>query len=205
MGGTLTGYLATVALDGLSNSRSTDYAITMTANQPRLIAILAAILIAAALRLVPHWPNFTPIGAMALFGGAYFGRRALAFAAPLGALLVSDAVLGFHAGMPFVYGSVALIVLLGWAIAKRITPLSIAAAALASSVLFFAVTNFGTWLASGMYPPTLTGLAACYVAAIPFFQNTLAGDLAFSALLFGGFALLEQRLPALRAPSPRAA
>jgi hypothetical protein len=107
--------------------------------------------------------------------------------------------------MPFVYGSVALIVLLGWAIAKRITPLSIAAAALASSVLFFAVTNFGTWLASGMYPPTLTGLAACYVAAIPFFQNTLAGDLAFSALLFGGFALLEQRLPVLRAPVPRAA
>ena len=95
----------------------------MTASQPRLIAILAAILVAAALRLVPHWPNFTPIGAMALFGGAYFGRRALAFAAPLGALLLSDLILGFHAGMPFVYGSVALIVLLGWAIANRITPL----------------------------------------------------------------------------------
>jgi len=177
----------------------------MTAIQPRLIAILAAILVAAALRLVPHWPNFTPIGAMAVFGGAYFGKRALAFAAPLGALLVSDAILGFHSGMPFVYGSVALIVLLGWAIANRITPLSVAAAAVASSVLFFAVTNFGTWLASGMYPQTLAGLAACYVAALPFFQNTLAGDLAFSALLFGGFALLEQRLPVLRAPSPRLA
>ena len=159
----------------------------MTASQPRLIAILAAILVAAALRLVPHWPNFTPIGAMALFGGAYFGRRVLAFAAPLGALLVSDLILGFHAGMPFVYGSVALIVLLGWAIARRITPVTVAAAAVASSVLFFAVTNFGTWLSSGMYPPTL------------------AGDLAFSALLFGGFALLESRLPVLRAPSPRPA
>jgi hypothetical protein len=179
--------------------------IAMTASQPRLIAILAAILVAAALRLVPHWPNFTPIGAMALFGGAYFGRRALAFAAPLGALLVSDLILGFHAGMPFVYGSVALIVLLGWAIAKRITPATVVAAAVASSVLFFAVTNFGTWLSSGMYPPTLAGLTACYVAAIPFFQNTLAGDLAFSALLFGGFALLESRLPVLRAPSPRPA
>jgi len=179
--------------------------IAMTAIQPRLIAILAAILVAAALRLVPHWPNFTPIGAMAVFGGAYFGKRALAFAAPLGALLVSDAILGFHSGMPFVYGSVALIVLLGWAIANRITPLSVAAAAVASSVLFFAVTNFGTWLTSGMYPQTLAGLAACYVAALPFFQNTLAGDLAFSALLFGGFALLEQRLPVLRAPSPRLA
>jgi hypothetical protein len=179
--------------------------IAMTASQPRLIAILAAILVAAALRLVPHWPNFTPIGAMALFGGAYFGRRVLAFAAPLGALLVSDLILGFHAGMPFVYGSVALIVLLGWAIARRITPVTVAAAAVASSVLFFAVTNFGTWLSSGMYPPTRAGLTACYVAAIPFFQNTLAGDLAFSALLFGGFALLESRLPVLRAPSPRPA
>lgn len=170
----------------------------MTAYQPRLIAILSAILIAAALRLVPHWPNFTPIGAMALFGGAYFGKRALAFAAPLAALLLSDAILGFHDGMPWVYGSVALIVLIGWAVARRITALTIASAAVASSVLFFAVTNFGTWLGSGMYPPTLAGLTACYVAAIPFLQNTLAGDLLFSALLFGGFALLEQRVPALR-------
>lgn len=179
--------------------------IAMTATQPRLLAILAAILIAAALRLVPHWPNFTPIGAMALFGGAFFGKRALAFVAPLGALLMSDAVLGFHAGMPFVYGSVALVVMIGWAIAKRITPLTVAAAAIASSVLFFAITNFGTWLSSGMYPPSLAGLAACYVAAIPFFQNTLAGDLVFSALLFGGFALLERQLPILRAPALRPA
>ena len=205
MDGTLTEDAATAARDGLSNCRPTDYASAMTANQPRLIAILAAILIAAALRLVPHWPNFTPIGAMALFGGAYFGKRALAFAAPLGALLLSDLVLGFHAGMPYVYGSVALVVLIGWVLARRATPLGIAAAAMASSVLFFAVTNFGTWLSSGMYPQTLAGLAACYVAAIPFFQNTLAGDLVFSALLFGGFALLERRLPALRAPELRAA
>jgi len=171
----------------------------MTANHTRLAAILTAILLAAALRLVPHWPNFTPIGAMALFGGAYFGSRALAFAAPIGALLLSDAVIGFHAGMPWVYGSVAMIVLIGWALGRRITPLSVAAAALASSVLFFAVTNFGTWLVSGMYPLNLAGLAACYVAAIPFFQNTFAGDLVFSAVLFGGFALLERWLPILRA------
>ena len=171
----------------------------------RLAVILTAILVAAALRLLPHPPNFTPIGAMALFGGAYFGKRALAFAAPLGALLLSDAILGFHSGMAFVYGSVALIVLIGWAVARRITPLTIAGAALASSVLFFIVTNFGTWATGELYPPTIAGLAACYVAAIPFFQNTLAGDLFFSALLFGGFALLEQRLPTLREPRPQAA
>ena len=177
----------------------------MTSNHARLAAILTAILVAAAMRLLPHPPNFTPIGAMALFGGAYFGRRALAFAAPLGALLLSDAILGFHSSMPFVYASVALVVLIGWALASRATPLRIAGAAIASSVLFFAVTNFGVWLTGGMYPQTLSGLAACYVAAIPFFQNTMAGDLLFSALLFGGFALLEQRVPLLRVPEPRAA
>ena len=177
----------------------------MTANHARLAAILTAILVAAALRLLPHPPNFSPIGAMALFGGACLGKRALAFAAPLGALLLSDVILGFHSGMPYVYGSVALIVLIGWAVAKRKTPLTIVGAAVASSVSFFLFTNFGTWATGELYPATLAGLAACYVAAIPFFQNTLAGDLLFSALLFGGFALLEQRIPALRPPQLRTA
>ena len=177
----------------------------MTANHARLAAILTAILVASAMRLLPHPPNFSPIGAIALFGGAYFGRRALAFAAPLGALLLSDAIIGFHSGMPYVYGSVALVVLIGWAVAKRKTPLAIAGAAVASSVLFFVVTNFGVWLEGIYYPPTLSGLAECYVAAIPFFQNTLAGDLVFSAMLFGGFALLERRIPVLRAPQLRPA
>ncbi len=170
----------------------------MTANHARLLAILSAIFVAALLRLVPHPPNFTPIGAMALFGGAYFGRRALAFAAPLAALLLSDAIIGFHSGMPFVYASVALIMLIGWAVRARMTPFRIGAAAVLSSVLFFLVTNLGVWLSSGMYPHTLAGLMACYVAAIPFFQNTLVGDLVFTALLFGGFAIVERRVPMLR-------
>jgi hypothetical protein len=170
----------------------------MTTNHARLVAILSAIAAAAVLRLVPHPPNFTPIGAMALFSGAYLGRRGLAFAAPFGAMLLSDAVIGFHSGMPFVYASVAVIVLLGWIVLSRVSPLRVAGAAVASSVLFFLLTNFGTWLLSGMYPLTASGLAACYVAAVPFFQNTLAGDLLFSGLLFGGFALLQRGLPALR-------
>lgn len=177
----------------------------MTANHARLAAILAAIFAAALFRLVPHPPNFTPIAAMALFGGACLGRRALAFAAPIGALALSDAILGFHSAMLFVYGSIALTVLLGWAVARKFTPLRVAGAAVASSVLFFTVTNFGVWLSSGMYPQTLSGLAACYVAAVPFFQNTLAGDLFFATILFGGFALFEQRLPLLRAREPQAA
>jgi hypothetical protein len=170
----------------------------MSANRTRLLALLSAIVAAAALRLVPHPPNLSPIDAMALFGGAYLGRRWLALIAPLGALLLSDAVLGFYPGMEFQYVSVALIVLLGSLALSRVTVLRLGTAAVAGSVLFFAVTNFGTWLTSGMYAHSLAGLGACYVAAIPFFRNTLAGDLFYAALLFGGFALAEHMLPKLR-------
>ena len=165
----------------------------------RILTLLAAILAAAALRLVPHPPNFTPIGAMALFSGAYLGRRgAVALVAPLGALFLSDLVLGFYRGMPTVYFSVALVVIIGWLALRRVSPIRVGGAAIASSVLFFVLTNFGTWLSSGFYPLTLAGLEACYVAAIPFFQNTVAGDLFYAAILFGGFALLERTVPALR-------
>ena len=178
----------------------------MTANHPRLAAILVAILVATARRLVPHPPNFTPIGAMALFSGAYLGRRGvIAFAAPLGALLLSDLVLGFYRGMPTVYFSVALVVIIGWLSLRRTSPLRIGAAAIASSVLFFVVTNFGMWLSSGFYPRTLAGLEACYVAAIPFFQNTVAGDLFYATLLFGGWKVAETLLPRLRAGEPQPA
>jgi len=178
----------------------------MTANHARLAAIFVAILVAAALRLVPHPPNFTPIGAMALFSGAYLGRKGvIAFAAPLGALLLSDLVLGFYRGMPTVYFSVALVVIIGWLSLQRVSPLRIGAAAIASSVLFFVVTNFGMWLSSGFYPRTLAGLQACYVAAIPFFQNTVAGDLFYATLLFGGWKVAETLAPRLRAGEPQTA
>lgn len=171
----------------------------MTANHSRLAALVSAILAAAVLRLVPHPPNFTPIGAMALFSGAYLGRRSLAFVAPLGAMLLSDAVIGFYPGMWITYLAVALIVLIGWLALPRVSVPRVGGAAIASSVLFFLVTNFGTWAVGTMYPHTAPGLAACYVAGIPFFQNTLAGDLFYAALLFGGFALAERFVPRLRA------
>jgi hypothetical protein len=170
----------------------------MTSNQARLAALLSAIVAAAALRLVPHPPNFSPIDAMALFSGAYLGRRAIAFVAPLAALLLSDLVLGFYHGVATVYATVALIVVIGWWLSSRPTPLRIGAAAIASSVTFFVITNFGMWLFSGFYPVTYAGLVACYTAAIPFFQNTVAGDLFYSVLLFGGFALAQHLVPRLR-------
>src|SRR3954451_23552818 len=169
----------------------------MTTNYSRLIALLSAILVAAALRLVPHPPNFSPIDAMALFSGAYLGRRAIAFVAPIGALLLSDLVLGFYHGQATVYFSVALIVMIGMVALPRRSPLRVGAAAIASSVLFFVITNFGMWLFSGFYPHTIAGLETCYVAAIPFFQNTIAGDLFYATLLFGGFRVAELLVPAL--------
>lgn len=171
----------------------------MNANHSRLIALLCGIFAAAALRLVPHPPNFAPIDAMALFSGAYLGRKALAFAAPLGALFLSDLVLGFYHGMATVYMTTALIVLIGWLALHRVTVLRVGMASLASSILFFLVTNFGMWLSSGFYSHTLDGLSACYLAALPFFQNTLAGDLFYATLLFGGLKLAETLAPSLRA------
>jgi hypothetical protein len=177
----------------------------MISNHARLAALLSAIAAAAALRLVPHPPNFSPIDAMALFSGAYLGRRWLAFVAPFAALLLSDAVLGFYQGMEFQYVSVALIVILGAIVLPRTSIPRVGAASLASSILFFAVSNFGTWVVSGMYPHSVAGLASCYVAAIPFFQNTVAGDLFYSALMFGGFAIAERLVPHLRVGQPQPA
>jgi len=170
----------------------------MNATNSRIVALLSAIVVAAVLRLVPHPANFTPIGAMALFSGAYLGRRGLAFAAPLGAMVLSDAVLGFYSGFWITYVAVALIVAVGFLALSRVSVLRIAGAAIASSVLFFLVSNFGTWAMSGMYPHTLAGLSACYVAAVPFFQYTVAGDLFYAALLFGGFRVAELTMPKLR-------
>src|SRR5438270_737087 len=116
----------------------------MTVNHSRILALLSAIAAAAALRLVPHPPNFTPIGAMALFSGAYLGRKGLALVAPLAAMILSDAVIGFYSGFWITYLAVALIVLLGSLTLSRVSALRVGVAAIASSALFFLVTKFQT-------------------------------------------------------------
>jgi hypothetical protein len=166
--------------------------------KPRFLVLISMILIAAASRLIPHPPNMTSLTAVALFGGAYFSDKRLAFLVPLSALFLSDLMLGFYHHMEVVYLSFALIVTIGLWLQKHHKALPIAGAALASTVLFFLLTNFGVWAFDAFYPKTLEGLVACYVAAIPFFQNTLLGDLLYTTILFGSFALLENQLPALR-------
>lgn len=172
----------------------------------RFLALAGLTLTAAAMRLLPHPPNFTPVAAIALFGGAHFSSRRAALAMPLVAMFLSDLVLGFfvydfgwfHRSMSVVYACFVLTVCLGVAIRKRRTPLAVTGAALTGSVLFFIVTNFAVWLRGSLYPKTLEGLATCYVAAIPFFRNTLAGDAFYTLVLFGGFALAERYCTPLR-------
>ena len=166
--------------------------------RPRLAVLIVMILAAAFSRLIPHPPNMASVTAVALFGGAYFSDRRLAFLVPLAALFLSDLVLGFYHHMEVVYSSFALIVFIGLWLQKKRSALHIAGAAMVSSILFFLLTNFGVWAFDSLYPMTLNGLIACYVAAIPFFRNTLQGDLLYTAILFSGFALLEYRFTALR-------
>lgn len=172
--------------------------------KPRIALLISMIVAAAATRLMPHPPNITAISAMALFGGAYFADKRLAFLVPLAALFASDLILGFYHGMEYQYLTFALVVCLGFWLQSRRRALPIAGAAVASSAIHYIVTDFGTWVSGTMYPHTLAGLVACYTAAIPFFWNTLAGDLFYTALLFGGFAALERAFPILRdAATPR--
>jgi len=177
------------------------------------LAVLAGMILAVALtRLIPHPPNFSPVEAMALFGGAYFARRGLAVLVPLAALFVSDLVLGLmmggeyfqyfvSAGFLLVYATIALLALMGLGLRGRVSAARVAGYGTAGSLLFFAVTNFGSWLGSAMYPQTAAGLAAAYVAGLPFLGNGLLGTLFYSLVLFGGYELLKQRVPALRAQS----
>ena len=174
------------------------------------LVLVAFILVAALTRVLPHPPNFSPVVAIALFGGACFGSRQWAFIVPLAAMLVSDLVLasingGLYAswfsgfGIWLGYGCVALVTALGLGLRGKVDGLRVLGYALGGSVLFFLVSNFGAWLADPMYPKTVGGLGMAYTAGIPFFQWTVLGTLFYSALLFGGFALLRRRLPALQA------
>jgi hypothetical protein len=179
---------------------------------PGPLVLAGMIAIAALSRVLPHPPNFSPVEAVALFGGAYFASRSWAFIVPLAGMFLSDLVLaaingGLYAswfgngGIWLVYLCVALTTAMGLGLRGRVNGARVLGYSLAGSVLFFLVTNFGSWLFQPVptYPMTAAGLGAAYVAGIPFFQWTVLGTLFYAALLFGSFALLRQRVPALRA------
>jgi hypothetical protein len=168
---------------------------------PRAALIAGIVLAAAVLRVVPHPMNFAPIGALALFGGAYFSSKRAAVAVPLLSLVAGDIFTGFHQLIPYVYASFLVSVALGFWLRRKKSALRIGGATLAGAIQFFLITNFALWASSiGSYPKNAGGLAACYVAGLPLFWNTLAGDALYVALLFGGMALAEKRFPSLREP-----
>jgi hypothetical protein len=164
----------------------------------RTLVALVLIVLAAALRIAPHPWNFTPIGAMALFSGAVLRDRRLAFLFPLLALFLGDLFIGFHKLIPIVYASFLVNVAIGLWLRDRRTSLRISLAALLGAIQFFLVTNLAVWQFLGSFPHTASGLLTCYIAGIPFFWNTLAGDVFYATLLFGSFALAERLFPALR-------
>ncbi len=136
--------------------------------------IIAIIMLAAVLtRLVPHLPNFTPVTAIALFGGLYISNKILAYALPLIIMFISDIFLGFSSITLFVYSGFMLVTLIG-TLRKKSNILTI----FMGSFSFFIVTNFGVWLLG--YPKTWTGLVECYTLALPFFRNSLLGDFFYS-------------------------
>jgi len=159
---------------------------------------------ATVLRVIPHPWNVSPLAAMFLFSGSSFRNRRTSLLAPLAALLISDfiATQVLHAGFgwfsPTKTIAFLLIGAIGWKLRDRITAGRVAGASLAGSVVFFVVSNLGVWLGGVLYPRTLEGLAACYVAAIPFFGGTLVGDLFYAAVLFGSWQWMasRKRLPA---------
>ncbi len=167
---------------------------------------IALIALAALTRLLPHPPNFTPIGAIALFGAAYFNRQWLLLAVPFAALFLTDLFINnviyreLYGGQFtlitswWIYAAFALVMLVGqgW-LRQKVTAIRVFGASLSASAVFFLITNFSVWLESGMYPKTLTGLAACFTAGIPFLGNTILGDLFFSAAMFGVYEWAKKR------------
>lgn len=168
-------------------------------NGKSLISKLAQILVFIAFgvfsRILPHPANFAPIGAMALFGGTYMKKRQ-ALILPLLAMIISDFIIGFDSPlMRFgVYGSFLISVFIGFWIKKHKNFGNVFAATITSSILFFIITNFTVWLDGGMYTKNIFGLIQCYMLAIPFFKNSLLGDLFYTSIFFGNYELITQTL-----------
>lgn len=171
-----------------------------------IAAIASMIGLAALSRLLPHPPNFTAVGAMALFGAAYLSPRWISFAIPFVALWISDLFINnllyasyFESFVwffnPSSYLAFGLIILSGSALLKKVKFTNVVAAGFTASLIFFIVSNFASWMGNPLYPQTGSGLLTCYAAGIPFFWNTLAGDLSFGLLMFGSFEWIRKVKP----------
>ena len=163
----------------------------------KVLLIASIIFLVSLTRLVPHLPNFTPVLALAIFGGAYLPNRIIALSLPILAMFLSDLIIGFHSQIYAVYVTIIVLSLLGNMIkTKNIKNLAIIG--FAGSLIFFMITNFSVWLSGGLYPLTIDGLLECYIMAIPFFHNTLISTLLFLGILFFGYTFAEKKYQVLK-------
>ena len=154
------------------------------------------IVVGVVARLVPHPANVTPLTAMALFGATYLSRR-WGILLPLATVILSDLVIGLHDVVLFTWGGFALTGVVGWWLRRQPSAGRILASAVAGSLIFFLVSNFGVWLIGDggtMYPKTAQGLWSCVVAALPFYRNALLGDVVYTAGFFGLYAWVSRRV-----------
>ncbi|MEK7569841.1 MAG: DUF6580 family putative transport protein [Patescibacteria group bacterium] len=153
---------------------------------PTNIVLVVLVAFASVARLLPHPPNFAPVAAVALFSGVYLGKRA-SLIAPVVAMVISDAFLGFHNLVFFTWGGMALVGILGWWVRERKGARMIVAGSLAGSALFYVLTNFGAWLTNhgGLYTYDIAGLTQGFINGLPFLRNTVAGDLFYTGVFFG--------------------
>lgn len=157
------------------------------------------VLLAVLSRFAPHPPNFSPVFGALLLGGAHLKNRDSVWY-PVALLAISDVVLTTQVyrmqlgwTQLLVWVAFAAVALIGHWLRTRISVRSVLAASLAGPTAFFLISNFAVWLGWKMYPPTWEGLVACYVAAIPFFRNSLVSSLLFSGLLFGAYELYRRK------------
>ncbi len=164
---------------------------------PDVVLVVFLIGFDVAARLLWHVPNVSPVAASALFAGIVLRRRSLALVVPLAAMLIGDAIMGFYHWqvMAVVYAALTLPAVAG-ILARHVRALRVVVpTVLACSLIFFITTNFAVWMWSGMYSADMAGLIQCYAMGLPFLKYTVAGDLFWAAVLFGG-AWLMQRLTA---------
>ena len=154
---------------------------------------LAILVLGVLSRIILHIPNFTPVIAIALFSGVYFEKK-LALMLPLILLAISDIVIGFHNTMFFTWGSILLIVAIGFWLKQHKNFRTVLATSVGSAVLFFIVSNLGVWIVGELYPLTLAGLQECFVMAVPFFKMTLLSTLIYSVLFFGSYEWIASRI-----------
>ncbi len=153
-----------------------------------VVVILLFVAIGVLFRFLPHPPNFTPVGAIALFAGAYLSRPS-ALILPLAVMAVSDIFIGFYepALMVSVYASFIISALIGSYLKKNPRWFRVGKAAFLSSLIFFTATNFTVWAFTPWYPKNISGLLSCYLLALPFFKNSLLSHFFYSAVLFASY------------------